>query len=220
MKKGAIKLKQKFNTILPPFTRLPLLCLVLFNMLVYYGTKLITINAKHHDLSIGLDNIIPFVPFFILFYILAYAQWVFSYIHHSKQNESLCYQLVSANIIAKAIAGVFFIVLPAEIQLPEINGNGLWDTLTQFIYHADTPRTLFPSLHCLESWMCFRTAMYVTNKPKWYVPAQGILTILIFASTVFVKQHFFVDIFAGIAVSELGLQIAKRFNFSSLFLII
>ncbi len=210
-------MKQKISSWLPSYVRIPLLLVLIANFCTYYGTKLITANAKHYDLSIALDNRIPFLPVFISVYILAYAQWVFSYIFHTKQSKIACDTIVTANIIAKGFAAVFFILLPTQITLPVITGNSIWEQLTQFIYNADTPRTLFPSLHCLESWLCFRGAFYVKNAPKWYIRAQLIFSILVFASTVFVKQHFVVDIFAGIAVAELGLFIAKKKNFGSIF---
>ncbi len=210
-------MKQKLDLWLPSFTRFPLLFALVVNFLTYYGTKLVTLNAKHHDLTIGLDHLIPFVPFFISFYVLAYAQWVFSYVYHTRQNENACYTIITANVIAKIICALFFIFYPTEIQLPEITGNSVWEQLTQFIYNADTPRTLFPSLHCVESWFCFRGATYVKQAPKWYLPAQGILSLLVFASTVFVKQHFIVDVFAGVAVAELGLFIARKKNFGTFF---
>lgn len=216
-KKESSVLKEKINRWLPPFIRFPLLCVVVINFATYYGTKLATLNAKHYDLTTKLDLIIPFVPFFISIYVLAYLQWIFSYIYHTKQNPNACYTLATASIIAKVICALFFLFFPTEIQLPEITGNGIWEQLTQFIYNADTPRTLFPSVHCVESWFCFRGATYVKNAPKWYLYAQGIFSVLVFASTVLVKQHFIVDVFGGIAVAELGLFIAKKKNFGSLF---
>ena len=41
----------------------------------------------------------------------------------------------------------------------------------------------------------------------WFV-----LAILICMSTVFVKQHVFVDIIGGIVVAEIGLFLSKTFN--------
>ncbi len=41
----------------------------------------------------------------------------------------------------------------------------------------------------------------------WFV-----LAILICMSTVFVKQHVFVDIIGGIVVAEIGLFLSKKFN--------
>lgn len=38
----------------------------------------------------------------------------------------------------------------------------------------------------------------------------AILTILVFGSVVFVKQHMFIDIFGGIIIFELGMLLTKK----------
>ena len=215
--KEKMTLKRFLDTVIPPFTRIPLIAAFLVNLFAYYGTKLLTLNATHHDLTLGLDSIIPFIPFFVSFYVLAYGQWAFSYLFHTRQSEKTCYYLMSAIIYAKLISSLFFIFFPTQTVLPTVNDDSFWGSLTKLIYSVDTPRTLFPSLHCLESWFCFRGAMHVKNAPKWYIVAQGIFALLVFGSTVHIKQHFFVDIFAGIAVAELGLFLAKKKDFSALF---
>ena len=45
--------------------------------------------------------------------------------------------------------------------------------------------------------------------PRWYKWVNFVFSLLVCASTVLVKQHVFVDIFAGIAVVELGLLLAR-----------
>ena len=46
--------------------------------------------------------------------------------------------------------------------------------------------------------------------PRWYAPAMLALTLLVFASTLLVKQHVLVDIPAGILVAELGLLLSTK----------
>jgi membrane-associated phospholipid phosphatase len=41
--------------------------------------------------------------------------------------------------------------------------------------------------------------------------------LLVFASTLLVKQHLFVDVFGGIAVVEIGLFLSGKFNLSKVF---
>ena len=82
---------------------------------------------------------------------------------------------------------------------------------------ADEPTNLFPSIHCVASWMAVRGACMMKGMPRWYVPLHFVVAVLVFASTVLVKQHFFVDIFAGIAVAELGLFLSKHFSLWKIF---
>ena len=44
-----------------------------------------------------------------------------------------------------------------------------------------------------------------------------ILTLLVFASVVLVKQHYVVDVLAGIAVAEIGLFLAPRLKLDQVF---
>lgn len=211
------KLKKLIDFVVPNYAYVPIIAAVGANFLVYFATKPFVMHADHYDFSVFIDDRLPFVPFFVLFYILAYLQWAWHYLFHYRKSREVCYHLATADIIAKLICLVFFLVLPAEIVRPEITGDGIWEFLTGLIYAADTPHNLFPSIHCLASWLCFRAALEMKNTPKWYAPAQLVFSILVFASTVLIKQHFFVDIFAGIAVVEIGWFLSKRFRLWRIF---
>ncbi|MDO4748341.1 MAG: phosphatase PAP2 family protein [Eubacteriales bacterium] len=204
-------MKNLYNTILPKFSRLPLLIVVVVDLMAYYiPSRLIVTDFPKHDLSLPIDNMIPFVPFFLLFYVLAYPQWIGGFIYNCRESANLCYRIVMADLIMKIIAMMFFIFLPTEIVRPPITGTGLFDLGTQFIYLVDNPVNLFPSLHCAMSWLCFRGAMMMERKNYYYIVGNGVLTILVFASIVFIKQHFFIDIFAGILVAEIGLFLSCK----------
>lgn len=204
-------MKKFLDTLLPKANRLPLILVLSSNFIVYYLTLfLLPSDIKRYDLSLSIDSKIPTVPFFVLIYVLAFAQWVISYILHSKDNTITCYKITTAGIIAKLICLIFFIALPTTITIPEVTGSGFFEWGTRFIHSADRPYNLFPSIHCLESWLCFRGAMMLKNKNYYYITFQGVFTLLVFASTLFIKQHFIVDIPAGILVCELGLFISQK----------
>ena len=197
--------------LLPKYVRFPLLMVILANVVAFYvpGHFFLS-NAKRYDFSLFIDEALPCVPFFLLIYVLAYVQWISGYIFHCKDSVKLCYTIAVASIIAKLICLVCFIVLPTEITRPEVSGSGFFEWGTRFMYTIDKPINLFPSIHCLESWLCFRGAMMLKRKNGCYIAAQGILAVLVFASTVLIKQHFFVDILGGILVCEIGLFLATK----------
>lgn len=111
-------------------------------------------------------------------------------------------------------------MIPSTLVRPEITGNGIFDWLTNLIYQIDSPDNLLPSIHCLENWICFRGAMRCKKVGKGYKITMFISALLVFASTVMVKQHVFVDIVAAIAVVETGLFFAKRFNLGRIYFVI
>lgn len=204
------KIKSLLTKILPAYAYLPLGAMLLFNWLVYFGTRFFTTGMRHYLMYTPLDEIIPFVPAFISVYILAYFQWVFGYGIIARENKQIFYRIVIAEIIAKAMALVCFIAVPTTIERPEITGTGVWDLLTVSVYNADAPDNLFPSVHCLESWVCFRGAMYLKKPGKWYKYASLVFTLLVFASTVFVKQHVVLDMVGAVAFVEIGMFISGK----------
>ena len=93
---------------------------------------------------------------------------------------------------------------------PEITQTGPFYTLVSWMYFIDTPMiNLFPSIHCLESWICFRESIHLKDIRKWYAPFSFVFTMLVFASTVLIHQHVLIDIPAGVLVAEIGLLICR-----------
>ena len=197
--------------ILPPsYACIPLAAVITFNLFAYYGTRLLTRQRLHYSMMTSLDRRIPLCTGFILIYILAYVQWVCGYLLAAHESSAVCRWMMIGDILAKAGALAIFLAIPTTIIRPEIQGRSLCDMLTVLIYRMDAPDNLFPSVHCLESWLCFRTSFRIKKAPRWYPAAGFFFTAAVCASTVLVKQHVLVDIPAGIALAELGLFAAGR----------
>ena len=156
----------------------------------------------------------PLVPFFIVFYILAYGQWILCYLLIARERKEYCYRFFVGDLIAKTICLVVFLVFPTTLNRPEITGGGIFEQLVAFIYSLDAPDNLFPSIHCLESWMCYRGCRKLANAPgwlpEWFSGANLVFTLLVFASTVLLKQHVLIDIAGGVATVEIGLFLSGK----------
>lgn len=202
-------MRKKLEKWIPGYALWPLIALVLVNLIVYYGSRILVQDAARFDLSTALDARIPFCPSFIVFYILAYAQWFFGFIVIAREDRATCRRVLGGEMIAKLICLACFVALPTQMNRPEVAGNGLFEWLTRLIYRADAPINLFPSIHCLDSWLCFRGAQKLKRTPRWYAPAMLVFTLLVLASTVLVKQHVVVDIPAGILAGEIGLFLMR-----------
>ena len=203
------KFVTKLYKFIPNYGWVMLFCFLSFNMITYYGVRLVIGDFTKHNLSTPLDAVIPLRTEWIIVYVLAYVQWAIGLIAAAKERKELCYRILGGELVAKFLCLLCFLLLPATISRPEIIGNAPWDKLTRLIYSIDTPDCLFPSLHCLESYICFRGATLSEKLPRWYTFVTGVFAVMVFASTVLVKQHFLVDIIAGIIVGEIGLQISR-----------
>ncbi len=200
---------KKRSPLIPKYAYVPFVMEIVVCFCVYYLSRLFTQNAYHHDVSIALDGKIPFVSPFILPYVLAYAQWAGVLLLVSRQSRDVCYKIVTAELISKMISFGFFVFFPTAMERAPIEGSNIFDRLTGLIYSIDPADNLFPSVHCVDSWICMRATLKIKKVPAWANGLHIVFTLLVLASTVLVKQHLFVDIIGGVAVAELGFLLVK-----------
>lgn len=206
------KFKDILNRIVPIYAIPSLVFLFLFNQTIYTGTQFLMKNAYHYNLVTKIDNYVPFAPWWISIYVGCYIFWVINYILIARQGKEVWYRFLVADLMAKAICGVIFIVMPTMIERPEVIGNTIFHSMTRIIYSLDMPTNLFPSIHCLASWLCY-IGLGKSNKiPKWYKIFSCIFALLVCASTQFTKQHYILDVISGIAIAQLTYYIAQKTN--------
>lgn len=201
---------EKIYKILPKYAFLPIIMSLSLNMFAYFGTRPITEKLYHYDLSIPIDHQLPMIPFFMIPYLLAFATWIVGFIVIARENRKLCYQIMTAEQVAKLICVTFFLLMPTEMIRPEITGNSFPELLTLLVYKLDAPNNLFPSIHCLLSWLIFRGAMKCKKVGNFYKGFMFVSAITIFVSVLLTKQHLFVDILGGIAAVEFGLWVSEK----------
>ena len=212
------RIKRIYETFLPKYTRKPLLIVLIFNFIVYYSPKFLVSPQRLHYLSTPLDDSLPLVPAFIFIYVLAFAQWALGYIIIARDSRERCYRILTGELIAKTVTWVIFMAYPTAIDHGTVQVKDFATWALNFIWISDIPTiNLVPSLHCLESWLCFRGAIGLRRMPRWYPWLQLCFTLLVFASTLLVKQHVWPDILGGIAVAELGQLLRRLFRAERIF---
>lgn len=159
--------------------------------------------------KLPLDECIPLVPAFIVPYVWAYAYWAMAPMAVSKCEKSHFFKYLAAYVLSMLLGAVVLVFAPtymdrvAEgLQNPEMYGFGV--RLMQFWYSldgGDMAYNLLPSFHCINSTISYLGVARRPEVPKWYRGYSLVMTLLIYASTLFVKQHFFLDVISGIAVA-------------------
>lgn len=210
-------MKKYMFKIMPVYSWVLLAIILTVNYISYFGSRIFTSGLKHYSFVISLDRKLPFISFFVLIYLLAYLQWIIGFVMIARGRREVVFQMFIGELIAKLIALTCFILLPTTIEeirpgMETLQGGGIWNGLLECIYSMDAVDNGFPSIHCLESWVCFRGAQKLEKAPKWYVYAMLGMTLLVFASTVFVKQHALVDIAGGVVAVEIGMMIFSCFK--------
>ena len=186
------------------FAILMIVLIFIVQAFVYWFTKVINGPMLKFDLSIpGIDENIPFINWFIIVYIGCYPWWYLGLLASLKYNRPNFYKAIVVSLISYVIAGLFFVFLPTEIERPVIENTNILNWLTNFIYSTDIPTNLFPSMHCFISWNVYVSVRRDKAIPLYIRIPYLIMAILVCMSTVFIKQHYFVDIFAGIILCEI-----------------
>lgn len=202
-----MKIKEK----IPGYAKRLLVLMVIVNIFTYNITPIWTNSMNHYCLETCIDRYVPFVPVFAVIYIIAYIQWFAGYYFVAKTSKSYCAYIFWGEIISKIIICLLFVILPTTMKRAVIEKHDYFSKIVEVIYKIDSPINLFPSVHCLESWICYRSSRDRRFFSKTYEIMMGIMTILVFLSTILIKQHLFVDMVGAVIVAEFGLAVSKHF---------
>ncbi len=177
-----------------------------FSIVAYYLGGYFLINlytstrSTFHHLQLPFEAQIPFHPIFIFGYMSLFLIIGSTYV--LIQDLDFFKKTVKAFYIIVTIHFICFLVFPVEYTLrPDINPQESWMHLVvHFYYWVDLPYNCFPSLHISNAFMC-ELILRRYHKPygKLFMP----LAVLVCISTIIVKQHYIVDLLAGLPVAYL-----------------
>ncbi len=194
--------RKTIGRIIPDYALLSLISCFMLNMVIYFGTQYIMAAVPHWDLTNRLDDRIPFVKEWVIVYVGCYLFWAVNYILVTREGKDLWYRFAAADMTSRLICGFFFLILPTTNIRPPVEGNDIYSDILRFVYEADMSSNLFPSIHCLVSWFCVIGIRKSTKIPCWYKILSVIIAILVFISTVMLKQHYLIDILGGVVLAE------------------
>ncbi|MFH1654423.1 MAG: phosphatase PAP2 family protein [Pseudomonadota bacterium] len=173
--------------------------LILYFALGYLGINWLSLNrGDYYLLATNLDYRIPFIPEFILGYTSVYFSILILYI--CLRGEPEYFQGVVAMWLMTTICYIFFLLLPVKmIMRPDLSHeHGFFITLTKLYYTIDEPYNCFPSLHVAYPTMALLLTWHSHKILRWLF---AFFFVWISLSVLFVKQHYIVDVVAGIAIA-------------------
>ncbi len=203
------KLQRAINRILPTYAMLPLICVVTVNMICYVGSRYIAVPWCI-DPTTPLDQLIPVINSSVIIYIGCYLFWIIGYIRIAEEAPDVCYRFIVSEILAKLICGLFFVLLPTFRIRPNVVGDDVFAALLRWVYAIDAPINLFPSIHCLVSYFCWRGLFWCPRVSRAFKIYSLIAMLSVFASTVLTAQHVVFDIFGAVLVAELAIWTVNR----------
>ena len=191
----------RWRLLLPPAA-------LLWNQLVYWGGAALAETRNHYQFSTALDRAIPLIPWTVCIYFGCYAFWALHY--------CLCAavplrarRFFTADFIAKGVCFVFFVGLPTTMARPDVQGLNVWESLVRALYILDAPVNLFPSIHCLNSWLCWASARDIPAFSHGYKAFALCAAVAVCVSTLTLRQHVLLDVAGGILLAEVCWRLAK-----------
>ncbi|MDX8345015.1 phosphatase PAP2 family protein [Rossellomorea sp. YZS02] len=175
-----------------------LLCLLVMPALGFIYTLLNTDTREAVILSTQLDEWIPFVPVFIVPYILWYA-FILGYLFYFWYKDVPTFlKTLGIIVIGEVVCFVIYFYFQTTVPRPELTGSGTFVDLVGMIYSHDQPYNAFPSIHVLTTFAIILGNFNIKDKHLFHSAFVPVMGSLIIVSTLFVKQHFVLDMVSSI----------------------
>ncbi len=191
----------RWRLLLPPAA-------LLWNQLVYWGGAALAETRHHYQFSTALDRAIPLIPWTVCIYFGCYAFWALHYCLCAAV-PTRARRFFTADFIAKGVCFVFFVGLPTTMARPAVQGLNVWESLVRALYILDAPVNLFPSIHCLNSWLCWASARDIPAFSHGYKAFALCAAVAVCVSTLTLRQHVLLDVAGGILLAEVCWRLAK-----------
>lgn len=184
-------------------------CWLLLLWFLYFAMFILVehvVTDNYYVSYLPLDNFIPFIPSFVIFYVLWYPMLFFMTIHLMFWDVAAFKRYMLFIGIGFNLVSVFYLFFPngQDLRPAVFETQNAFTCLIGQLYRADTNTNVCPSLHVIGC-AAFLFALYDTPRlnRKWFRVAAWILSIFVIASTVFIKQHSVLDVFIAIPYASL-----------------
>lgn len=182
----------------------------IFYLVAFHYLETTPVYGHYHVINTVFDDHIPFCEFFIVPYLLWFPYMIVTvlYFIFKNNNKKEYYQLILNLMMGMTIFLIVSYVYPNILYLrpSEFPRENIFTDLVRFIYRADTPTNVLPSIHVFNS---LAIHMSLTNCEalrgrKAITTGSLVLTLLIILSTMFLKQHSVIDVCLGSTLALFG----------------
>jgi membrane-associated phospholipid phosphatase len=170
-------------------------------VVTYLPINEFSVGRAAHTLFLPGEDRLPFLPIFEYLYALTY--FMPALLIATVRDYASFRRLVRAYGLTLLIAYTTYLLYPVYFERPHLEVSSFHTWLLSLEY-LDKPYNHFPSLHVALSWLAFH-ASQVSRRSR---VGLGVLATSISVSTVFVKQHYIVDVLYGVALAWVAWRLA------------
>ncbi len=180
-----------------PRRRIIWLIAILVSVALYFP-----INRVAHggiQLLLPVDRQIPLFPPAIVPYLLADAIFIGLPVWAAFKSRRGDFEAYTISIlIATWISYIFYLVFPTYVTRPGITSTDVFSKLLSLLFQADTVYNAAPSGHAVYTTL---SLLFLWRWKPDYRLLWLALAILVLASTLLTRQHYVLDLAAGIALA-------------------
>ncbi|MBQ7875361.1 MAG: phosphatase PAP2 family protein [Oscillospiraceae bacterium] len=191
----------------PEFSHLKLLLYwPVYGVLFLYVERFYQVDY-YYPMHCFLDDMIPFCEFFLIPYLFWFVFLIGIHLYTLLYDVDSFKRLMKYIIITYTAAIIIYFIFPTcqELRPSVFERSNLFTGFLEGFYVFDTNTNVCPSVHVIGSLAVMFTAWNTKGleAPKWKI-AFGIMALLICMSTVFLKQHSILDVFAAIPICAIA----------------
>jgi membrane-associated phospholipid phosphatase len=177
---------------------LPMVVLVSLVPLYIFIPELL-VGRTFHEPRLAFDSLLPVRPTWALVYGSLYLILLPIFV---VREEEQIRRTVLAYLLIWVTAYLCFLVYPTRAPRPvTVAGEGFGAWGLRFLYSADPPYNCFPSLHVAHS---FVSALTCHRLHRRLGQVTLLCAALVGVSTLYTKQHYVLDVLAGILLAGLA----------------
>lgn len=176
------------------FYRLIFMLLIPMAQGIYFFLNLTTTSA--FDITIYLDNLIPFNEWFVIPYVFWYVYTFGTLLVLAYTDHKTYFKLLFSILLGMLVCFVVYYLFPTTVPRPDVVPNNILSRIVLLIYGNDKPYNCFPSIHMLDTLLI---TMFLLKYSKSYMLKISTIAICIsiYLSTLFIKQHSILDAVAS-----------------------
>jgi hypothetical protein len=164
--------------------------------IIGYGVTGYAPHLGAFDASIALDSMIPFIPFFALFYLagLVYPFLAFFVVPDEKRLTAALHGF----LLTMGIAFVCFVIFPIELPKQVTYTESIFSWAIRLWHTNDTNFNNFPSLHVAFTTYGWLVVWHSNRRIAYYTAPIALCIVL---SVLFVKTHLVIDLVGGLLLA-------------------
>lgn len=189
----------------------PMLIFITIYMVFFFLVESIDASSYYVP-EIAFDHDIPFIPAFIIPYVMWFPWIPFICLWALFTDEKVFTKITRLLMIGMSLFIIISAIFPTKLFLrpDEVPGNDICSKMVKYLYSIDTPTNVFPSIHVYDTLvLCYgvfigKCALFKNTLFRIFTVA---LTVAICMATCFLKQHSVTDGIAAVVMLVVAVAI-------------